>query len=152
VRGRNLADIASKIGLGEYILLSKGEILAGGFSNPYILANTFESLLGCIYLDLGIEAATEFVGYHVISTLDEILKESLHVDPKSSLQEIIQAKHTITPRYELLSETGADHDKTYEIGVFFRDVHIGTGQGSSKKKAQTNAAENALQNRKIWDK
>lgn len=137
--------------LGDYILLSKGEKLACGGSNPYILANTFEALLGCIYLDLGIEAATEFVHYHVITTLEDILKESLHVDPKSSLQEIIQAKHSITPRYDLISESGADHDKNYEIGVFFQELLIGTGHGSSKKKAQTEAAENALERRAEWD-
>lgn len=150
VRGRNLADIALRIGLSEHILLSKGEMQAEGNLNPYILANTFESLLGCIYMDLGISEATKFVHTYVISTLEDILKESLHVDPKSHLQEIIQAKHAITPRYDLLSEIGADHDKMYEIGVYLGEKHIGTGTGSSKKKAQSVAAENALQRMSEW--
>jgi len=150
VRGRNLADIALRLGLQDVILLSKGEYQAGGNQNPYILANTFESLLGVIYLDLGFEAAQKFVHDHVISTLSNIFEEELHIDPKSNLQEIIQAKYFVTPHYELLGETGADHDKTYTVGAYLNDVLIGQGTGTSKKKAQTSAAEDALNNKDTW--
>ena len=140
VRGRNLADIALRLGLQDIILLSKGETQAGGNGNPYILANTFEALLGSIYMDAGFKAAEKFVHEHVISTLPAILEGALHVDPKSHLQEIIQATHNITPHYELLSESGADHDKIYCIGAYLGDVLIGEGSGTSKKKAQSVAA------------
>lgn len=96
-------------------MLSRGETQAGGNENPYILANTFESLLGVIYLDLGIDVARKFVHDHVLSTLSGIFAGELHIDPKSNLQEIIQATHFVTPHYELLGETGADHDKIYTI-------------------------------------
>lgn len=115
VRGRNLADVALKLGLQDIILLSRGETQAGGNQNPYILANTFEALLGAVYLDLGFPAAKKFVEDHVLSTLSHILEGELHIDPKSNLQEIIQATHFVTPHYELLQETGADHDKIYTI-------------------------------------
>ncbi len=151
VRGRNLANIAEQLALSDMILLSRGEMQAGGNTNPYILANTFEALLGCIYLDAGFAAAEQFVHTHVISTLSAILEGALHVDPKSHLQEVIQAKHMITPHYDLISESGADHDKLYEVGVYLGELRIGVGMGSSKKKAQTVAAENALARRKEWE-
>lgn len=150
VRGRNLADIALKLGLQDIILLSRGETQAWGNQNPYILANTFEALLGAIYLDLGIEAARKFVNDHVISTLSRIFEWELHIDPKSNLQEIIQATHFVTPHYNLLSETGADHDKIYTIWAYLGDRLIGQGTGTSKKKAQSAAAENALERKHEW--
>jgi ribonuclease III len=152
VRGRNLADIALKLGLSNFILLSKGEIQAGGNLNPYILANTFEALLGAIYLDAGFDAAKRFVEVHVISTLKDILDQALHVDPKSHLQELVQAMYGVTPRYELIAEHGMDHDKTYEIGVYVDSREVGRGMGSSKKKGQSQAAENALARKAEWEK
>jgi ribonuclease-3 len=150
VRGRNLADVALRLGLQDIILLSRGETQAGGNQNPYILANTFEALLGAIYLDLGIEEARKFVHAHIISTLSGIMEDELHIDPKSNLQEIIQASHFVTPHYELIAETGADHDKIYTVGAYLKDILIGQGTGSSKKKAQSSAAENALERKKEW--
>ncbi len=152
VRGRNLADVALRLGLSDFILLSKGEIQAGGNLNPYILANTFEALLGAVYLDAGFTAAKQFVEIHVISTLKQILDEELHVDPKSNLQELIQAMYNVTPHYDLIGDHGLDHDKTYEIGAYVLDREIGRGVGSSKKKAQSKAAENALERKKEWEK
>ncbi|MFZ4461178.1 MAG: putative dsRNA-binding protein [Patescibacteria group bacterium] len=89
---------------------------------------------------------------HVISTLTGILEQALHVDPKSSLQEIVQAMFNVTPHYDLIGEQGLDHDKTYEIGVFVENREIGRGTGSSKKKAQSKAAENALERKSNWEK
>lgn len=105
VRGRNLANIASGLGLQDHILLSKGESLAGGNENPYILANTFEAFLGAVYLDLGYAEAKKLVDTYVLTTLDEILEKSLYVDPKSYLQEISQAKYGITPTYAVIGES-----------------------------------------------
>ncbi|MDD2565306.1 MAG: ribonuclease III [Candidatus Gracilibacteria bacterium] len=150
VRGKNLANISKALNFNEYIVLSRGEILAGGNENPYIMANTLEAFLGAIYVDLGYIISKQFVLDHIYKTLDEILDLSLHIDPKSQLQEIVQSKYTFTPNYEVLEETGMDHDKNYKIGVYLFDKIIGEGSGSSKKKAQKNAAENALLKTDEW--
>ena len=97
-------------------------------------------------------AARNLVETQVFSTLDTILRDSLYVDPKSHLQEIIQATYGVTPHYELLSESGADHDKDYEIGVYIESRLIGVGNGTSKKKAQSHAAEVALEKKSEWEK
>lgn len=151
VRGKNLAQASERIGFGELVLLSRGETLAGGDKNPYILANTFEAFLGALYLDSGFEAVREFVTEHVLLETDDILEASLHVDPKSKLQEISQAKHGSAPEYELVSESGADHEKTYEIVVKVGGKPVGKGSGTSKKKAQSMAAENALSQESDWN-
>lgn len=117
VRGKNLAKASERLGFGDLVLLSRGEMLAEGNKNPYILANTFEAFLGALYLALGYVAAREFVIEHVLLQVDEILEAELHVDPKSRLQEIAQARFYAPPEYELTTEFGADHEKTYEIVV-----------------------------------
>ncbi|MDD2487424.1 MAG: ribonuclease III [Candidatus Gracilibacteria bacterium] len=150
VRGKNLAIVSSNLKFQNYVILSKGEILAGGNENPYILANTLEAFLGGLYIDLGYDKAKDFVKEHIFSTLSEIMENKLHIDPKSYLQEIVQSKYNVTPNYEVISESGMDHEKNYLIGVYFDEKKIGEGTGSSKKKAQKNAAENALENLSEW--
>ncbi|MDD5197289.1 MAG: ribonuclease III [Candidatus Gracilibacteria bacterium] len=152
VRGKNLASIGLTLNLQDYVLVSKGELLAGGNTNPYIVANTFEAFLGALYLDLGYTEAKSFVEKYVLSTLSEILEKELHVDPKSHLQEIAQDKYLTTPTYEVLGESGSDHNKSYMVGAYIGTKQVGTGSGSSKKKAQQEAAENALSQQKIWEK
>jgi ribonuclease-3 len=104
VRGKNLAKASERLGFDELILLSRGETLAGGNKNPYILANTFEAFLGSLYLALGFSAARDFVAEHVLSKVEEILEAELHVDPKSRLQELAQARFGFPPEYDLVSE------------------------------------------------
>ncbi|MFA6091012.1 MAG: ribonuclease III [Candidatus Gracilibacteria bacterium] len=152
VRGKNLASIGLRLQLQDYVLVSKGELLAGGNTNPYIVANTFEAFLGALYLDLGYTEAKAFVDKYVYSTLSEILEKQLYVDPKSYLQEISQAKYNTTPTYNVLGESGSDHSKSYTVGAYIGTIQVGTGAGSSKKKAQQEAAENALSLQKIWEK
>ncbi|EKD30540.1 MAG: hypothetical protein ACD_78C00013G0002 [uncultured bacterium (gcode 4)] len=152
VRGKNLASIGLALNLQDYVLVSKGELLAGGNTNPYIVANTFEAFLWALYLDLGYEEAKSFVKKYVLSTLLEILEKELHVDPKSHLQEIAQDKYLTTPTYEVLGESGSDHNKSYTVGAYIGTKQVGTGMGSSKKKAQQEAAENALSLQKVWEK
>ena len=86
VRGRNLAEIARSLHFSEAIQVSRGEVQAQGHANPYILANTFEALIGALYMDHGFDRAKEFILQHVFSTLDHILQKALYVDPKSHLQ------------------------------------------------------------------
>ncbi|OIP55040.1 ribonuclease III [Candidatus Gracilibacteria bacterium CG2_30_37_12] len=151
VRGKNLASIGLQLHLQDYVLVSKGELLAGGNTNPYIVANTFEAFLGALYLDLGYTEAKAFVDKYVYSTLSEILEKQLYVDPKSYLQEISQAKYNTTPTYNVLGESGSDHSKSYTVGAYIGTTQVGTGAGSSKKKAQQEAAENALSQQKVWE-
>lgn len=120
--------------------------------NPYIIANAFEAFLGAIYLDKGYDTAKMFVKKYVFSTLDEILEKDLHVDPKSHLQEIAQAKYNTTPSYTVKNESGSDHNKSYTVSANIGIIEVGIGTGSSKKKAQQEAAENALSLQKIWEK
>lgn len=151
VRGKNLAQASERVGFGNLVLLSRGETLAEGDKNPYILANTFEAFLGALYLELGLEAVRTFVTEHVLLEVDEILEAELHVDPKSRLQEISQAAFGGAPEYEVLSESGADHEKTYDIAVKVGGKVVGKGRGTSKKKAQSLAAENALARESEWN-
>ncbi len=151
VRGRNLAEIASRLNFASVVQLSRGESIAGGHENPYILANTFEALTGALYLDQGFEVAKKFLLTHVYSTLSHILEKGLFVDPKSFLQEHTQAIWGTTPLYQVVEEIGQDHNKLYVVSAILDDIVLGTGKGSSKKKAEQDAAENAVSVRSEWE-
>ena len=151
VRGRNLAEIAARLDFSSVVQLSRGESIAGGHENPYILANTFEAITGALYLDQGFEVAKKFLLTHVYSTLAHILDKGLFVDPKSFLQEHTQAIWGITPLYQVVEEVGQDHNKLYVVSAILDDIVLGTGRGSSKKKAEQDAAENAVSVRSEWE-
>lgn len=151
VRGRNLALIAREIGCSDVIQLSRGESMANGQENPYILANTLEAIIGAIYLDHGFLEAKKFILQHVYITLDHILDEGLFVDPKSHLQEVTQAIWWITPTYTVSAEEGQDHNKIYVVIATLGNTTLGEGKWSSKKKSEQDAAENAIAQRKIWE-
>jgi ribonuclease III len=106
--------------------------------------------LGAIYLDLGYETARDFVLRELYPTLDRIMSKGLYIDPKSHLQELTQRRFGIPPRYDVMSEAGADHDKTYTIGAYVGEALLGLGTGSSKKKAQQDAAEAAIDRKHEW--
>ncbi len=143
VRGRNLSQVARKLNFQEYLFLWKGEEKWGGRDNDYILANTVESFIGALYLDAWFKQARDFILKHVFSTLPYILEHGLFKDFKTLLQEFTQAKQDITPHYEVLEEEGPDHNKSFLVWVFLGKNKIGEGSGSSKKKSQEKAAENA---------
>ena len=151
VRWRNLALIAKWLHMSDIIQLSRGELLAEWQDNPYILANTFEAFLGALYLDLGFDFVEKFILDHVYSTLDHILDQGLYVDPKSFLQEFTQAKWGQTPLYRLEGESWQDHNKIYAVSVSLDTVVLGFGSGSSKKKAEQEAAENAIAQKSTWE-
>lgn len=146
VKGNHLAKVSRELGLGQYLKLSRGEERGGGREKNYLLANVLEALIGAIYLDRGFAAAHKFISKFILTNLDEILKHGLHVDPKSSLQEFSQDKHGVTPVYEVLSESGPDHNKVFEVGVSICEKMLAKGTGSSKQKAEQDAAVNALKN------
>jgi len=143
VRTETLAKIAKSLSLGKYLVLSKGEEDTGGRENPSILANTFEALVGAIYLDQGIEKVQEFLKKTVLSNWTSLI-DSAVPDNKSRLQEFVQRKYHVSPIYRLISSWGPDHARKFEIGVFINDKNMGRGTGNNKQSAAQNAARDAL--------
>lgn len=143
VRGRNLSQVAKKLDFQEYLYLWKGEEKSGGRDNDYILANTLEAFIGAIYLDTWFEKAKQFILENIYSTLADILEKKLFKDFKTLLQEYVQGNNEATPHYEVLQDSGPDHEKEFLIWVYIWEKKIGEWKWSSKKKAQEKAAENA---------
>ena len=143
VNTTNLANFAKTIELGKEIYLSKGEVEGNGRNNPSILADSVEALIGALYRDGGTEAAYSFITQNLLANLDEKLKEPLK-DPKSSLQELVQAQGEITPKYKVVSETGPDHNKTFVVEVVVGGKVLATNKGKSKSIAEQEAATAAL--------
>lgn len=144
VKGEMLAKIAAELNLGDYLHLSKGEERSGGRKKDYLLANTFEALVGVIYLQLGYDASKEFIHKFLLVHLESILAEGSHIDAKSKFQEMVQDKVGVTPVYELLHDEGPDHDKTFTMGAYIEEKIVGKGKGSSKQAAEQKAAADAL--------
>lgn len=128
----------------DFILVGKGEKTQAAKGRTSILADTFEALLGAIYLDGGIESARQFFLDHFSYALHEIWKKPSK-NFKAELQEYVQKELHIMPQYRVLQETGPDHDRHFEIGVYIDEKLVGTGQGSTKKEAEQQAAGVALQ-------
>lgn len=145
VRGEHLAEIARRLDLGKYLRLSRGEELSGGRTKDYILANTFEALIGVIYLEKGFAGAEKAIHKVVIPALSSILAEQKHIDAKSHLQEVSQEKKGITPTYDIITAEGPDHAKIFTIGAYIGKEKVGEGQGPSKQKAEQDAARHALE-------
>lgn len=145
VKTKSLAMAASDLKLGNHLELSKGEELSGGRDNTQILANTFEALLGAIYLELGLDVATDFIYKKLIPLFKEELRSGPPKDSKSYLQEIAQTRTKQSPRYKILGTTGPDHAKQFHVGVYLEGNLIGEGRGSSKQVAEEAAAALALQ-------
>lgn len=146
VKTPSLAKAAIKLGLGKYLRMSKGEELSGGRSSTQLLANTYEALLGAIYLDQGIEAATDFVKHSLVPLFEEEIEKGPPKDAKSLLQEVAQEKTKQSPKYKILDTTGPDHAKIFTVGVFVQGNQIGSGTGLSKQIAEEAAAAEALKN------
>ncbi len=144
VNTNTLSLIATTLGINDYLLLSKGEAKDIGRARQYILANTFESIVGAIYLDQGYTAARDFVARQLFARTTEIVEKRLWQDPKSRFQEQAQEVTGITPAYQTLKEQGPDHDRTFTVGVFLGEQCIAQGEGRAKQEAEQKAAENAL--------
>lgn len=145
-----LSERASEIGLGDYLLLSKGEARDTGRARQYILANTFESFVGALYLDRGYDTASRFIHQNLLSQADRIVRDYKMQDPKSFFQEKAQEYTGTTPVYKLLAETGPDHDKIFTVGLFIGDDMISAGEGHSKQEAEASAAKAGLAS-KGWE-
>jgi len=137
--------VSKALSLGKYLKMSKGEEESGGRENKTILANTFEALVGGIFLDQGIETVKSFTKEALLNNIDEIISKEGLKDPKSTLQEIIQEEHKTSPIYKIIKEEGPDHLKVYTSGVYFKDTLLASGVGYSKQEAEKSAAKNALE-------
>jgi ribonuclease-3 len=144
VNTTNLAQVAQKLDLGKEMFLSKGEEEGGGRTNPSLLADTMEAVIGALFLDQGIEATLSFIKTCLLYEIPEKISQPLK-DPKSRLQEYVQAKGLPAPKYHLLSESGPDHAKKFEVQVKIQDRVLAKGVGKSKNEASQRAAERALQ-------
>ncbi|MBI2020692.1 ribonuclease III [Candidatus Daviesbacteria bacterium] len=145
VKTKSLSQAAKKLNLGSYLNLSKGEEQGGGRNNPQLLANTFEAVLGAIFLDQGFEKAQQFVKKTLLSLFEEELKMGPPKDAKSNLQEITQEKFKQSPHYKILKTEGPDHAKKFQVAVFILGKELGKGEGPSKQIAEEQAATQALE-------
>lgn len=144
VKTDTLAETAKELNYGSFLRMSRGEEKTGGRHKDYLLANTFESVLGAIYLDQGIRTCETFLNRVLFPKIKTIVENRLDIDPKTRFQELAQDHSKITPSYELLSEKGPDHDKIFTMGVFLGEKEYGRGSGSSKQRAEEEAAKEAL--------
>lgn len=144
VNTQNLANLALKLGVGESLFLSKGEEDGGGRNNPSLLADTVEAIIGALFLDKGVEATEEFITLNLVSEIPEKVGKPLK-DPKSRLQEYIQAEGLTTPKYKVIEESGPDHNKRFILEVMVDDKALAKGEGKSKSEAEQKAAEAALE-------
>ncbi len=145
VQTRTLATLATELGIGEFLRMSKGERASGGMTNASLLADTIEAIIGSMYLDSGIDSAKTFIETFLLNKYEEITKTADVEDWKSRLQELIQAKGGIAPTYQVIHEEGPDHDRTFTIQVYYLDKPQETGTGKSKQAAQQSAARKALE-------
>lgn len=149
VQTYSLSKLARELNLGEYMRLSKGEEKGGGRENPALLEDVFEALLGAIYLDQGMKGAHKFLSNVLFPEIFKLGRSNLK-DPKSLFQEKVQAMGLSTPTYEVEKEEGPDHDKKFTIALYVGNEKWGTGFGTSKQRAQTDAAKAGL--RKLEEK
>lgn len=143
----NLSIFAKKINLGEALKLSRGEENGNGRENESLLANTVEAVIGALYIDSGLPKAESFIQENLLDNIDEKLQEPLK-DAKSRLQEIVQSEGLPTPKYNVVSESGPDHDKQFKVEVSVGNDILAVGEGKSKSRAQQAAAELALANKR----
>lgn len=144
VRTESISAAASRLNFESMLRLSRGEKHGTQRARAQILANTYEAVIGAIYLDQGYDLASRFIHQSLLSTFDDILKSGSWMDPKSRLQELAQSQVGQTPHYKVITEKGPDHDKTFEVGVEVGGQMLGKGRGPSKQAAQIAAAEEAL--------
>lgn len=144
VKTDTLAETARKLKFGEYLRMSRGEEKTGGRQKDYLLANTFEAVIGAIYLDQGIQPVENFLKRELFTQIDSIVENRLDIDPKTRFQELAQDIQRVTPLYELLSEKGPDHEKIFTMAVFLGEEEYGRGTGQSKQRAEEQAAKEAI--------
>ncbi len=146
-----ISEVATKLGMNNYLLLSKGETKDNGKARQYILANTFEAYVGALYLDRGVEEEDKFIHKYLLPKTEEIVAKKLWRDAKSLVQEKAQEFVNFTPSYKVISESGPDHDKHFTVGIYFGKNLIAEGKGKSKQEAEQSAANAALKAKNWMD-
>lgn len=144
VNTQTIAAVAASLGVNDYLLLSKGEAKDTGRARQVILANTFESIIGAVYLDQGFDVARGFIEKHLAGRVEALVAERRWQDAKSFFQEKAQALAEVTPIYEVISEVGPDHNKVFAVGLYLGEELVATGKGRSKQEAEQAAARQAL--------
>lgn len=144
VRTESIGAAAGRCGFEALLRLSRGEKRGTDRAREQILANSFEAVVGALYLDQGYDAAKSFITNNLLTTFKQILDTGSWMDAKSHLQEVVQSKEGFTPVYKVLEETGPDHDKIFLVGVLVNNKLMGKGSGPSKQAGQQKAAEAAL--------
>ncbi len=139
-----LAEVAKRIELGQFLFLGKGEEMTGGRERDSILADTMEAIFGALYLDQGFTAAADFILELLKVDIINVAEGNHIQDYKTMLQEVIQENGNNRPEYEVVDEEGPDHNKTFIVAVKLNEDNLGSGQGSSKKEAEQEAAKVAL--------
>jgi len=144
VQTKTLAAAALKLNLGQNLIMSKGEKKAGGQTNVSLLANTFEAIVGAVYLDQGFTQAADFIFQNLLQNLNLLLNQADIHDFKSQLQETWQKQFKTAPKYQLVNSFGPDHSKTFIVKVFLKGKLMGEGRGKSKQAAEQTAAKSVI--------
>lgn len=144
VNANTLSEVARKLGMNNYMLLSRGEAKDTGRARQIILANAIEAFIGALYLDQGYEAAQAFISKELFPLTDEIVEKRIWLDAKSHFQEKAQEFVGITPNYETIKETGPDHDRHFTVAVMLGKEKVAEGDGKSKQEAEQSAAQEGL--------
>lgn len=145
VNTKSLAQVAKELDFGALLRLSKGEEDSKGRLNPSLLADCFEAFIGALFIDQGIESVTDFLAVVLLPKAKPLIEKKTLKDPKSLLQERIQARKSPSPLYKVLEETGPAHERTFTVGVFVGETMLGQGIGRSKQQAEEEAATKALE-------
>ncbi len=148
VNTQSLAEVASELELGKLLKLSKGEEQLKGRENKSLLADSFEALIGALFIDQGIAAVTDFLTEVLLPKAEKLADKTLK-DAKSLLQELVQSKGHTQLLYKVVNEQGPAHNKEFTVEVIVDDKILGIGKGRSKQDAEKDAAENALKNQEL---
>lgn len=142
---------AAALNLGQDLMMGRGEEGSGGRERASTLADAFEALIGAVYLDSDLETVRKFILEQARASLEQIAEEPVDINPKGHLQELLQSISPRSPVYELLSQSGPEHEKTFAVQVVWEGIVLGRGTGRSKKQAETSAAVEAMEFRR-WEK
>ena len=141
---KSLYERTMDIDLGKYLILGKGEIQTGGRTRPSILSDAYEAVIAAVFIDSNMDVVREWVLGQLYETIEAAAKGKISKDFKTEFQEEAQTMGDVNIRYKVVGSSGPDHNKTFEVNVYLNDVLMGEGEGTSKKKAEQNAAQNAL--------
>ena len=144
VKGETLSELARDLSLGDYLKLGPGELKSGGYRRSSILADAFEAMLAAVYLDSDLETCRNLILRQLSKRLDEVSPDAVGKDPKTQLQEYMQARHLPLPVYNVIDVTGQAHAQTFTVECKLDDGEVVSGVGGSRRKAEQAAASQLL--------